>query len=109
MPKTLPSGGMYTQRCEYVMRRRNYKREYETQKERGEHDNRMERQRARRAIDKRDTGKVTKKSPKRRGKDVSHNVALAQGGSNKDGYRLESPSANRSRNGQKPKKKSKHA
>lgn len=91
------------------MRKRNYKQEYKTQKARGEHGNRMERQRARRAIDKRDTGTVTKKSPKRKGKDVSHNVALAKGGSNKDGYRLESPSSNRSRNGQKPKKKSKRA
>lgn len=91
------------------MRKRNYKQEYKTQKARGEHGNRMERQRARRAIDKRDTGTVTKKSPKRKGKDVSHNVALAEGGSNKDGYRLENPSSNRSRNGQKPKKKSKRA
>jgi len=34
----------------------------------------------------------------RTGMDVSHNKALAKGGSNKDGYKLESPSANRSRN-----------
>lgn len=62
----------------------------------------MERQRARRAVDKADTGTVTKKSPKRKGKDVSHNKMLSKGGSNKDGYKLESPSKNRSRNGKKP-------
>lgn len=82
---------------------RNYKREYQTQKKRGEHPDRMERQRARRAIDKRDTGTVTKKSPKRKGKDVSHKKMLSKGGSNKDGYFLESPSKNRSRNGRKKK------
>ena len=82
----------------YVNKPRPYKREYELQKKRGEHAARMERQRARRAIDKRDTGTVTKKSPKRKGKDVSHNKSLAKGGSNKDGYRLMSPSKNRSNN-----------
>lgn len=56
----------------------------------------MERQRARRAIDKRDTGTVTKESPKRIGKDVAHLKALDKGGSNKDGLRIESASANRS-------------
>jgi hypothetical protein len=33
---------------------------------------------------------------------VSHKKALAKGGSNADGYKLESPSKNRSRNGHKP-------
>lgn len=82
----------------YKNKPRPYKKEYKQQKERGEHENRMERQRARRAVDKRDTGTVTKKSPKRKGKDVSHKKALSKGGSNKDGYKLESPSKNRSRN-----------
>lgn len=68
------------------------------------HEARMERQRARRAIDKRDTGTVTKKSPKRRGKDVSHKKALVNGGSNKDGTFLEAPSKNRARNYKKKKK-----
>ena len=86
------------------MRKRNYKQEYKTQKARGEHENRMERQRARRKIDKEDTGTVTKKSPRRKGKDVSHKKMLSKGGSNKDGVFLESPSKNRARNGQKPKK-----
>jgi hypothetical protein len=44
------------------------------------------------------------KADKREGKDVSHNKMLSKGGSNKDGVRIESKSANRSRNGQKPKK-----
>ena len=72
-------------------RQRNYKKEYQQQKARGEHKNRMIRQRARRALDK--------KGVNRKGKDVSHNKMLSRGGSNKDGYRLESPSKNRSRNG----------
>lgn len=76
---------------------RPYKREYQLQKARGEHENRMERQRARRALDK--------KGVNRKGKDISHNKALSKGGSNKDGYRLESPSKNRSRNYKKKKAK----
>ena len=73
---------------------RDYKQEYKTQKDRGEHDDRMERQRARRALDA--------KGVDRTGKDVSHNKALAKGGSNKEGYKLESPSKNRARNGHRP-------
>ena len=83
----------------YTKSPRPYKKEYKKQKERGEHPDRMERQRARRAYDR--TG------INRRGKDVSHNKALAKGGSNKDGTKLESPSKNRARNGQKDKKKGK--
>jgi len=82
-------------------KKRDYKAEYARQKANNEHPLRMERQRARRAVDKRDTGTVMKKSPKRKGKDVSHNKALSKGGTNKDGYKLESPSKNRSRNYQK--------
>ena len=67
---------------------RDYKQEYKTQQERGEHDNRMERQRARRELDK--------KGVARKGKDVSHVVALSKGGSNKDGIKLQAPSKNRS-------------
>jgi hypothetical protein len=72
-----------------------------------EHERRMERQRARRAVDKKHTGSMTKtvngkrvvsKSPKRDGKDVSHKKALSKGGSNKNGTFLEPPSKNRSRN-----------
>jgi hypothetical protein len=56
----------------------------------------MERQRARRAYDK--------KGIARKGKDVSHKKALSKGGKNKDGTRLESPKKNRSRNYKKKKK-----
>ena len=80
----------------YTKSPRPYKKEYKKQKERGEHSDRMERQRARRAYDK--------KGVSRKGKDVSHNKMLSRGGSNKDGTRLESASKNRSRNGKKPKK-----
>ena len=69
---------------------RPYKREYALQKARGEHEDRMERQRARREYDK--------KGIDRDGKDVSHKKALSKGGSNKDGTYLESPSKNRARN-----------
>jgi|TARA_R110000744_G_scaffold209230_3_gene328117 hypothetical protein len=79
----------------YTKSERPYKKEYAKQVERGEHEDRMERQRARRALDK--------KKVSRKGKDVSHNKMLSKGGTNKDGYRLESPSKNRSRNGKKPK------
>lgn len=70
---------------------RNYKKEYQLQKERGEHGNRMERQRARRAYDA--------KGVSRAGKDVSHKKMLSKGGDNSDGTYLESPSKNRARNG----------
>tara|TARA_Y100000004_G_C8913110_1_gene411824 strand:- start:538 stop:801 length:264 start_codon:yes stop_codon:yes gene_type:complete len=79
----------------YTKSKRPYKKEYQQQKARGEHPNRMERQRARRAIDK--------KGISRKGKDVSHNKMLSRGGSNKDGVKLESPSKNRSRNGKSKK------
>jgi hypothetical protein len=58
---------------------------------RGEHAARMERQRARRKMDK--------DGVDRTGKDIAHNKPLAKGGSNKDGYRLQSAAANRSNNG----------
>jgi hypothetical protein len=72
----------------YVSKDRPYKKEYAQQKERGEHENRMERQRARRKLDA--------KGVSRKGKDVAHVKALSKGGSNKDGVRLEPPSKNRS-------------
>jgi len=52
--------------------------------------NRMQRNAARAKLAK--AGKVTKGD----GKDVAHVVALDKGGSNKDGVRVESKSANRS-------------
>ncbi len=69
------------------------------------HEARMERQRARRAMDR--TGRDANnngRADKREGKDISHNKMLSKGGSNADGYRVESKRANRGRNGQKPKK-----
>ena len=66
------------------------------QQARDEEPRRAERQRARRAIDKRDTGTVLKESPKRKGKDVAHIKALDKGGSNKDGVILQSAAKNRS-------------
>lgn len=79
---------------------RNYKREYRLQQARGEHDDRMERQRARRKIDK--NGKDANnngKADKREGKDVAHKKALSRGGSNKDGVSVQSRSRNRAGGG----------
>ena len=65
---------------------------------------RMERQRARRKVDKEGADKNKNgKADKREGKDVSHKKALSKGGSNKDGVTVESRSANRSRNYKKKK------
>ena len=62
-------------------------------------ENRMERQRARRKMDR--TSKDANKNgvaDKREGKDVSHKKPLSRGRSNKDRDRVESRSKNRSRN-----------
>ena len=72
------------------------KHEYELQKARGEESRRAERQRARRAIDKKFTGSTTKEAPQRKGKDVAHVKALDKGGSNKDGIFIQDPHGNRS-------------
>lgn len=90
----------------YKNKPRPYKKEYRQQKARGEHANRMERQRARRKIDKEGVDKNKNgKADKREGKDVSHKKALSKGGSNKDGLRIESKRKNRRRNYKKKKKK----
>ena len=68
--------------------KRQYAQEYKTQVERGEHEDRMERQRARRKLDA--------KGVDRSGKDVAHVKALSKGGSNGDGIKLMPPSKNRS-------------
>jgi hypothetical protein len=81
----------------YVNKPRPYKKEYEQQKARGEHENRMERQRARRAMDK--EGKDENgngKADKREGKDVAHRKALSKGGSNKHGTYVTTAAKNRS-------------
>lgn len=79
---------------------RNYKKEYRLQKARGEHEDRMERQRARRKMDK--TGEDANKNgkaDKREGKDVAHKKPLSRGGSNKDGVTVQSRSRNRAGGG----------
>ena len=61
---------------------------------------RMERQRARRKIDK--TGKDANKNgkaDKREGKDVAHKKPLSRGGSNKDGVTVQSRRRNRAAGG----------
>lgn len=72
----------------YTKKPRPYQKEYQQEIKRGEHEARMERQRARRKLDK--------EGVSRKGKDVAHVKALSKGGSNKDGLRVESVSANRS-------------
>jgi hypothetical protein len=81
----------------YTKTPRPYKREYQLQKARDEHENRMERQRARRKMDKegRDAN-GNGKADAREGKDIAHKRALSKGGSNGHGVKLESPSKNRS-------------
>ncbi len=83
----------------YVNKPRPYKHEYQMQLKRDEHERRMERQRARRAIDKKykdDPRDKDRTAEVREGKDVAHVRALDKGGSNKDGLRIESASKNRS-------------
>jgi hypothetical protein len=81
----------------YVNKPRPYKKEYEQQQTRGELDERMERQRARRKIDKTGADKNKNgKADRREGKDVAHVKALSKGGSNKDGVKIQSPRKNRS-------------
>ena len=92
----------------YEKKKRPYKKEYEQQKKRGEHADRMERQRARRKVDK--TGKDANKNgkaDKREGKDIAHKKPLSRGGSNKDGYTVQSRKRNRAAGGRlsSPKKK----
>ena len=72
----------------YVNKPRPYKKEYDQQQSRGENTDRAERQRARRKLDA--------DGVDRKGKDIAHIKALSKGGSNANGLRLESPSANRS-------------
>jgi|TARA_R110000823_G_scaffold270666_1_gene390211 hypothetical protein len=81
----------------YVNKKRPYKKEYQQQKDREEHPNRMERQKLRRKVDK--NGKDANSNgvaDKREGKDLAHKKPLSKGGSNKDGYTVQSKSKNRS-------------
>jgi len=84
----------------YVNKPRPYKKEYQQQKARGETDERSERQRARRKMDK--TGKDANKNgkaDKREGKDVAHKKALSKGGKNKDGVTVQNRKKNRAAGG----------
>jgi hypothetical protein len=66
---------------------------------------RMERQRARRKMDREGKDENNNgKADKREGKDISHKKALSKGGKNKDGVTVESSSKNRARNYKKKKK-----
>ena len=81
----------------YVNKPRPYKKEYQQQIARGESPDRLERQRAREGIDKKNADKNKDgRADVREGKDVAHMKALSKGGSNKNGVRIESASANRS-------------
>ncbi len=81
----------------YVNKSRPYKHEYQMQKKREEHPDRMERQRARRKVDKTGADKNGNgKADRREGKDIAHKKALSKGGTNKDGYTIQSVKRNRS-------------
>ena len=83
----------------YVNKPRPYKKEYEQQKARGEHERRMERQRLRRAYDKTHADSAADKdktAESREGKDLAHKKALDKGGSNKDGTYITTAAKNRS-------------
>ena len=81
----------------YVNKPRPYKKEYDQQIARGEGASRLERQRAREGIDKKNADlNKNGEADIREGKDVAHVKALSKGGSNKNGVRLETPSVNRS-------------
>lgn len=73
----------------YVNKPRPYKKEYQQQLARGEHEKRMTRQKARRAMDA--------KGIDRDGKDIDHKTPLSKGGTNSpSNLQLVSPSKNRS-------------
>lgn len=80
--------------------KRDYKHAYKLQKESGETQDQLERQRARRMVDKEETGTVLKKAPSRKGKHIDHKTPIRAGGkSTKGNVRLRSPKANMSDNG----------
>lgn len=73
----------------YVNKARPYKKEYEQQVSRNEHPLRMERQKARRAMDANGVNRT--------GKDIDHKKPLSKGGTNaSSNLRLVKPTANRS-------------
>ena len=81
----------------YENKSRPYDKEYKQQQERGEHADRMERQRARHKMDATSVdANKNGKADKREGKDIAHKKPLSKGGSNKDGVTIQSKSKNRS-------------
>ena len=73
----------------YVNKERPYKKEYQQQLARGEHPLRMERQKARRAMDANGVN--------RKGRDIDHKKPLSKGGTNApSNLRLVKPASNRS-------------
>ena len=73
----------------YVNKARPYKKEYEQQVSRNEHPLRMERQKARRAMDANGVNRT--------GKDIDHKKPLSKGGTNAaSNLRLVKPTTNRS-------------
>jgi|TARA_R110001599_G_scaffold97795_2_gene251950 hypothetical protein len=82
------------------MTKRNFKREYELQKKRGDTKGQLERQKARRLLDK--TKKDNNKNGKadvREGKDIDHKKPISKGGkSNVKNLRVRNRSSNRKDN-----------
>jgi hypothetical protein len=79
---------------------RDWKREYELQKKRGDTKGQLERQKARRMLDKTGADKnANGKADQREGKDIDHKKPISKGGqSTKGNLRLRSRSANRKDN-----------
>tara|TARA_R110002020_G_scaffold83830_1_gene208178 strand:+ start:688 stop:942 length:255 start_codon:yes stop_codon:yes gene_type:complete len=82
------------------MAKRNFKREYELQKKRGDIKGQLERQRARRLLDKKKADKNKNgKADVREGKDIDHKKPISKGGkSNPKNLRVRNRSKNRSDN-----------
>ena len=79
---------------------RDWKKEYQLQKKRGDHKDQLERQRARRLLDKTGADKNGNgKADRREGRDIDHKKPISKGGkSSPSNLRLRSRSANRKDN-----------
>jgi hypothetical protein len=79
---------------------RDWKREYELQKKRGDTEGQLERQKARRLLDKNGADKNKNgKADMREGKDIDHRTPISKGGKSTTGnLRLRSRSSNRKDN-----------
>ena len=79
---------------------RDWKKEYQLQKKRGDHKGQLERQRARRLLDKAGADKNGNgKADRREGRDIDHKKPISKGGkSSPSNLRLRSRSANRKDN-----------